>query len=76
MTEPLHQTTPERSVLEREAVRLVLAMAPSFQGGHSKTGSEVADLLGVPFPLRVPDLEKKARALGFDPADLWPWRRT
>lgn len=67
------QTTPERSALEREAVRLVLVMAPSFQGGHSKTGGEVADMLGIPFPLTLPNLAKKARALGFDPDNLWPW---
>lgn len=54
-------------------MRLILSMAPSFQGGHSKTGAEVADYLGIPFPLRVASLEKKAKACGFDPYDLWPW---
>lgn len=54
-------------------LRLILAMAPSFQGGHSKTGREVANYLGIPFPLTTSNLEKKARALGFDPYVLWPW---
>ena len=68
--------TPARSELEAEAVRLVLAMAPSFQGGHSKIGGEVADLLGIPFPLTMQNLAQKARALGFEPVDLWPWSAT
>ena len=56
-------------------LRLILAMAPSFQGGHSKTGGEVAEYLGIPFPLTTTNLEKKAKACGFDPYDLWPWLR-
>ena len=58
---------------DREALRLVLLMAPSFQGGHSKTGGEVADFLGIPFPVAMPALEKAARRHGFRPAELWPW---
>lgn len=58
---------------ETTELRLILAMAPSFQGGHSKTGAEVAEYLGIPFPLTVTDLKKKAKANGFDPYDLWPW---
>ncbi|MFC4170064.1 hypothetical protein [Teichococcus aestuarii] len=58
---------------QREAERLVLVMAPSFQGGHSKTGDEVAAFLGIPFPIVMPALEKAARMRGFDPAKLWPW---
>lgn len=54
-------------------LRLILAMAPSFQGGHSKTGAEVADYLGIPFPLTVTNLEKKAKEHGLDPYDIWPW---
>ncbi len=52
---------------------LILAMAPSFQGGNSKIGGEVADYLGIPFPLTTSNLEKKAKECGFDPYDLWPW---
>ena len=48
---------------ERVELRLILAMAPSYQGGHSKIGSEVAEYLDVPFPLRVSDLEKKAKGI-------------
>lgn len=58
---------------DREALRLLLVMAPSFQGGHSHTGSEVASFLGIPFPLRMPALATAARARGFDPDELWPW---
>jgi hypothetical protein len=54
-------------------MRLILAMAPSFQGGHCKTGGEVADYLGIPFPLTTTNLEKKAKECGFDPYDIWPW---
>lgn len=53
--------------------RLILAMAPSFQGGHSKIGAEVADYLGLPFPLTTSALETKAKACGVDPYDIWPW---
>jgi len=58
-----------------EALRLVLTMAPSFQGGHSRTGDAVAKFLGVDFPIRVTALEVVARARGFDPDELWPWLR-
>ena len=66
--EPSNDTTSHKAEL-----RLILAMAPSFQGGHSKTGSDVADYLGIPFPLTTSNLEKKAQAEGFDPYDIWPW---
>lgn len=56
-----------------DLMRLILVMAPSFQGGHSQTGSEIADLFGIPFPLRMDNLAKAARARGFDPDHLWPW---
>lgn len=58
---------------EMTELRLILAMAPSYQGGHSKIGAEVAAYLGVPFPLRLKSLEQKAKANGFDPYDIWPW---
>lgn len=58
---------------KRTELRLILSMAPSFQGGHCKTGNEVAEYLGIPFPLTTANLEKKAKAFGFDPYDLWPW---
>lgn len=58
---------------EAEMTRLILMMAGSFQGGHSRTGGEVADFLGIPFPLTMKSLEKAAKARGLDAADLWPW---
>jgi transposase-like protein len=63
-----------KSTIERAYLRLVLLMAPSFQGGHSKTGGEVADLLGIPFPLDIKNLSRVARENGFNPDELWPWR--
>lgn len=56
------------------ALRLILTMAAFFPSGSSKIGREVADYLGVSFPLRMADLERRARASGFNPDDLWPWR--
>lgn len=57
----------------RTTLRLMITMATSYQGGHSKTGGEVADLLGIPFPLTMTNLSKAARERGFDPDELWPW---
>ena len=62
---PVSYTTPE--------LRLILLMAPSFQGGHSDVGAEVAEYLGIPFPLRMGSLCAAARARGFDPDEVWPW---
>jgi len=56
----------------REAL---LKCAPSHQGGHSDTGATIADCLGVPFPITVPDLEHLAQREGFDTDKLWPWLR-
>lgn len=47
--------------------------APSHQGGHSATGDAIAEALGVSFPLNVYELEKAAKAEGYDPNVLWPW---
>lgn len=56
------------------AMRETLFMvAPSHQGGHSATGAAIAECLGIPFPVAVPDLERTAAAEGFDPKELWPW---
>jgi hypothetical protein len=57
--------TPERKALYLEASHR--------QGGHSKRGGEIADELGIPFPLTMPNLEKSAKRDGFDPNELWPW---
>ena len=53
--------------------RLVFRMAPSFQGGHSDVGGEVAQELMVAFPIHMPSLEKRAVEAGLDPNELWPW---
>lgn len=58
--------------MQSTELRLILAMALSFPG-HSRIGGEVADYLGIPFPLTTTDLEKKAMEHGFDPHDIWPW---
>lgn len=57
--------TPDRRALFLEA--------PGRQGGHSKRGGEIADELGIPFPITMPALEHRARAEGADPNELWPW---
>lgn len=67
--------SPVQEPTDREALRLILAMAPSFQGGHSKTGADVAAWLGIEPPLRMPALRALARTHGFDPLDLWPWSK-
>lgn len=50
-----------------------LMRAPSHQGGHSEEGRKLAGLLGVPFPLTMPALERRAEKLGLKPYNLWPW---
>lgn len=56
-----------------EMRKLLFRCAPSFQGGHSDIGDELSDVLGIPFPVDMPSLEKQAKAEGLDPAELWPW---
>jgi hypothetical protein len=48
-------------------------VAPSYQGGHSADGGAIADALGLTFPIRVPELEAKAKDEKMDPNVLWPW---
>lgn len=48
-------------------------VAPSYQGGHSVDGGAIADALGLTFPIRVPELEAKAKDEKMDPDVLWPW---
>lgn len=71
-TQLMHNLAKAKKMQSTE-MRLILAMAPSYQGGHSKIGGEVADYLGIPFPLTTTNLEKKAVEHGFDPHDIWPW---
>lgn len=51
----------------------LLKIAPGHQGGHSDTGRAIADALGVPFPISMADLRRKAVVLSMDVYDLWPW---
>lgn len=62
--------------LEDENFRLREALfrcAPSHRGGHSDSGAAIADALGVSFPIKVEELEEKAKGVGLEPRDLWPW---
>lgn len=54
----------------REAI---FRAAPSHQGGHSATGAAIADALDCTFPLRMEELEAKAKDDGMDTKVLWPW---
>lgn len=56
-------------------LRAILAAAGHCQGGHSDAGASIANLLGVPFPLTMPDLIACARANNENPALIWPWLR-
>jgi hypothetical protein len=58
---------------ERTVLRLMITLATHCQGGHSRVGHEVADLLGIPFPLNMENLSRAAVERGFDPGELWPW---
>lgn len=62
------------TVTEIMKLREALMMcAPSFQGGHSKTGDAICDALGLTFPVRMPELEAKAKGWKMNPDVLWPW---
>lgn len=66
-------TMLDAMVMLRKAREALYRAAPSHQGGSSDTGRAIADALGVTFPLNVYDLERAARAEGYDPDKLWPW---
>ena len=61
---------------ERRVLRALLMVAPGFQGGHSDKGMEIADALGLPFPLSMETLRPAAIKGGFMPYDLWPWLKS
>lgn len=66
-----------QTTLEARQLRHALYMcAAHCQGGHSHAGSAAAEVLGVPFPIRMNDLVPRAEADGFDPIVLWPWSLT
>lgn len=58
---------------ETRTILALLKCAAHCQGGHSDAGAAAADVLGVPFPLRMEDLVPRARQLGHNPAKVWPW---
>lgn len=59
-----------KPTLERVALYMC---ATHCQGGHSDAGFAAAMALGVPFPLTMPNLIKRAREEGLNPAELWRW---
>jgi len=68
----LAMETVDEILRYREAL---FRVAPSYQGGNSVDGGAIADALGLTFPIRVPELEAKAKDEGMDPDVLWPWLR-
>jgi hypothetical protein len=63
-----------RTLNEPRTARKALFMcAASCQGGHSTAGKAAAEVLGVPYPVRLESLVEKAVQEGFDPDELWPW---
>jgi hypothetical protein len=55
--------------------RALFMCASSCQGGHSDAGYAASEVFGIPFPIRMEDLIKKAKSEGFDTKVLWPWFR-
>lgn len=53
-------------------IALMIA-APSHQGGHSRSGQHLAEVIGCPFPITMGGLERRAKEMKLDPAFLWPW---
>lgn len=54
-------------------VVVLFDIAASHQGGHSRSGRLIAGALGVPFPITMPELGKRALEVGLEPRELWPW---
>ena len=51
----------------------MMMAAASCQGGHSKAGQHLAEVIGCPFPITMSALKKRALEMKLDPAYLWPW---
>lgn len=66
----LAMETVDEILRYREAL---FRVAPSYQGGHSVDGGAIADALGLTFPIKVPEMEAKAKDEKMDPNVLWPW---
>ena len=58
--------------MNKERIALFMCAA-SCQGGHSTAGAAAAEALGVPFPISLQELVKKAIQEELDPDKLWPW---
>lgn len=65
----LRPVAPAHSV----AVAVLFDIAASHQGGHSRNGRLIAGALGVPFPITMPNLAKRALEEGLEPRLVWPW---
>ena len=52
---------------------MLLKLAPSYQGGNSVNGREIAEVFSIPFPIQMTSLMVAAKQMGHDPEDLWPW---
>lgn len=59
--------------LTPEERRELLIAAPNHQGGHSESGMDIAEKLGIAFPITMENLEANAAKHGFDWTLLWPW---
>lgn len=57
-----------------KALAALFKLAAHHQGNGSPAGRTIAEALEVPFPLTMPDLDARARAIGLKPSSLWPWR--
>lgn len=76
LTATLDEMRVRAEAAEARAVPLVqalLAAAPHHQGAHGVVGKTIAAALGVPHPIRVPDLIALVDALAIEPPDVWPW---
>ena len=58
---------------DREAREALFMCAASCQGGHSDAGFAASEVLGIPFPITMENLVRKAVSEGYDAKALWPW---
>lgn len=70
----LERIEAKETAADLASYRATLFMcAAHCQGGHSEAGMSAAGLLGVPFPITMPNLIKAASAEGLSVLALWPW---
>lgn len=58
-----------------EGRRRLFIQAAHHQGGHSTVGVAYANVLGVPFPIRMINLCEALKREKEDPAAFCPWMR-